>query len=296
MEILLDFDNGADATRSLKKVAQMMLRAGQPVISTDFDAKVKRTSGISYREALLTVASGQTVTLLVKQTGDIYQVKINGKVTPIKNQDDSQKAIVEIANHLDANQAKFQAQMAKTKVDLKETGAKSVAPKMEEKLTAQLAELDTKIADARKKLETGVFDSAYYDKDDKVGESITGDGDSDLDDDDKKKKKKDNEDTYVDPEEDEALDAVGGYEVLHNTFTSAINTALKEAEKKGYDVDEDDVWQQISTGTGKPKAGQTFKANIGLTKGGKPQKKALQIQVYNRESDSKPYELNVYIL
>jgi hypothetical protein len=205
MDILLDFDNGADATRSLKKVSQMMLRAGQPVVSTDFDAKVKRTSGISYREALLTVASGQTVTLRVKQTGDIYQVLVNGKVTPIKNQEDSAKAIVEIANHLDANQAKFQAQLAKKKVDLKEAGVKSVVPKMEEKLTAELQELDTKIADARKKLETGVYDSAYYDKDAEVKPSVTGDGESDDDetDEDRKKKKKEKDDDYVDPEKED---------------------------------------------------------------------------------------------
>jgi hypothetical protein len=224
MDIILDFDNQADATRSLKKVSQMMLRAGQPVVSTDFDAKVKRTSGISYREALLTVASGQTVTLRVKQTGDIYQVLVNGKVTPIKNQDDSAKAIVEIANHLDANQAKFQAQQAKVKVDLKEAGAKSVAPKMEEKLTAELQELDTKIADARKKLETGVFDgaigagsgdvvaqepvtdSAYYDKDDEIEPSVTGDGESDNDEADEDRKKKKKDDDYVDPEEEDEDD------------------------------------------------------------------------------------------
>ena len=35
-----------------------------------------------------TFADGQTVTLAVKETGDVFEVKINGKVQPLRNQDD----------------------------------------------------------------------------------------------------------------------------------------------------------------------------------------------------------------
>ncbi|MBM1204778.1 MULTISPECIES: hypothetical protein [Pseudomonas] len=38
-DVLFDFDNPGDAARSLKRVAQAMQRAGQPVVSHDFDAK-----------------------------------------------------------------------------------------------------------------------------------------------------------------------------------------------------------------------------------------------------------------
>lgn len=144
-DVLFDFDNPSDATRSLKRVAQAMQRAGQPVVSHDFDPKLRRTGGIGFRQALLTLASGQTVTLMVKQTGDVYRVLLNGAVLPIKNQDGI-KAIGEIAAAAERNQAKFQAAQARQKVALPK-GIRTAAPKMAEALAQRNTELDAQIAE-----------------------------------------------------------------------------------------------------------------------------------------------------
>lgn len=80
-----------------------------------------------------------------------------------------------------------------------------------------------------------------------------------------------------------------------NTFSGAVLIAREYAESKGYTINEDDWWDEINMGPGKPDDGKTTKATIGLSKDGKPQRKALQIQVYNRGSEKKPYELNYYI-
>lgn len=144
-DVLFDFDNQGDATRSLKRVAQAMLRAGQPVVSHDFDPKLRRTSGVGYRQALLTLASGQTVTLMVKQTGDVYRVLLNGAVLPIKNQDGI-KAIGEIAAAAERNQKKFQAAQARIKAQLPK-GIRTAAPKMAEALAQRNTELDTLISE-----------------------------------------------------------------------------------------------------------------------------------------------------
>ena len=85
------------------------------------------------------------------------------------------------------------------------------------------------------------------------------------------------------------------YVVYHNTYSSAVQAAEKYAEGKGYTVDTDDWSTQIAFGPKKPSAGKTNRAQIGLIKNGKVQRKALQIQVYNRGSASNPYELNCYI-
>ena len=53
--------------------------------------------------------------------------------------------------------------------------------------------------------------------------------------------------------------------------------------------------QQGVKTAGKPKAGATTKHSLALEKDGKPSKKKLHIQVYNRETKSNPYELNHYI-
>ena len=141
-----DFSDPGSANKSLKKISQLMQRAGQPVVSQSFDNKLKRTSGVSYREALLTLASGQTVTLRVTQTGDIFQVLLNNSVMPIHKQTDPNKAVAEIAKLADANQAAFQKTQARLKVDLPK-GIKTAAPRMEVALQARVTELDTQIAE-----------------------------------------------------------------------------------------------------------------------------------------------------
>lgn len=82
------------------------------------------------------------------------------------------------------------------------------------------------------------------------------------------------------------------YQVYHNTYSSAVNAALEYAKLRGYDVVEDDVWDQISIGPKKPADGKTNKATISLVKDGKAQRKALHIQIYGMGNR---YELNAYI-
>lgn len=147
------FDFNSIATgKPVKAIQQAFARAGVPVISIDADGKAKRTAGVSYKTMTLAFADSQTVELAIKQSGDVYRVSLNGSVVPLKNPDDHAKAVGEIAKMLDAGRAKFQAKMARTKVDLPK-GIKTAAPKMEQQLAAQIQELDTKIAERRATLE-----------------------------------------------------------------------------------------------------------------------------------------------
>jgi len=112
--------------------------------------------------------------------------------------------------------------------------------------------------------------------------------------------------TYQDNAENRKLGRVGqkytqeakdADNVYHNTYSSAVQYAREQAEKK-YEVDEDDWWKQVSTGQGKPSGGKTISHSIGLTdkKTGKTSKKNLQIQVYNMgHQRGKTFELNWYI-
>lgn len=82
------------------------------------------------------------------------------------------------------------------------------------------------------------------------------------------------------------------YQIYHNTYSSAVNAALEYAKLRGYDVVEDDVWNEISIGPKKPSDGKTNRATIGLLKNGKPQRKALHIQIYGMGNK---FELNAYV-
>ena len=97
---------------------------------------------------------------------------------------------------------------------------------------------------------------------------------------------------YTSNKRNESVIKEAAYQVYHKTYTSAIQTALEYAKKAGYDFDEEETSTKIGLGPKKPSEGKTNRFIISLTKGGKPQRKALAIQVYGMRS---AYELNVYI-
>jgi hypothetical protein len=85
------------------------------------------------------------------------------------------------------------------------------------------------------------------------------------------------------------------YEIYHSSFSAAVQEAESFAEQSGYTLDDEEMAEKIGFGPSKPKNGKTNKYTITLYKKEKEQKKALQIQVYNRGTDDKEFELNVYI-
>ena len=81
-----------------------------------------------------------------------------------------------------------------------------------------------------------------------------------------------------------------------DTFSSAVQYARQQSEDKGYVIDENDWWIEVTTGPGRPKEGQTTRMTVGLNKDDKPQKKALHMQVYNMGNEYRnKFELNYYI-
>ena len=84
-------------------------------------------------------------------------------------------------------------------------------------------------------------------------------------------------------------------DLYFNTYSAAVQHAKAQAEKKGFEVVEDDWFNQVTTGKGKPGRGKTTRHTLKLTKNGKPVRKSLSIQVYNRDTDKNTYELNFYV-
>jgi len=91
----------------------------------------------------------------------------------------------------------------------------------------------------------------------------------------------------------EARKSGANYEVYHKDFSTAVQYAKKEVEKKGYEIDDDEWFRKVASGPRKPSKGKTNSYNIELTKGGKTVKQRLQMQVYGM--DSGKYELNYYV-
>jgi len=93
----------------------------------------------------------------------------------------------------------------------------------------------------------------------------------------------------------EKIEKNADYELYYNSYSLAIQAAEAYANKKGYTLDAEEMADKIGMGPAKPKGGKTNKFTLTLYKGSKEQKEAFHIQVYNRETSSKEYELNCYI-
>ena len=93
--------------------------------------------------------------------------------------------------------------------------------------------------------------------------------------------------------DEESINEKSDYEVYHKDCSTAVQAAIKQAEKRGFEVDMDDWHDKVATGPKKPSSGKTNSFSINLMKDGKPSKKKLQMQVYNM--DNQKYELNMYI-
>ena len=150
--VVLKFDElkANDATAP-KSILQIIRRAGASVASSWVDGKVRRDNAISFKEIHLVFADNQEAVLRVKQSGDIYQVKLNGRAMPIQNQDDHKLAIIEIIDAVDANSNKFQLKLAKSKVKLP-VGIQSTVTRKQDALKARITELDVAIAEAQAEL------------------------------------------------------------------------------------------------------------------------------------------------
>jgi hypothetical protein len=82
------------------------------------------------------------------------------------------------------------------------------------------------------------------------------------------------------------------FQVYHNSFSSAVQTAQQYVEARGYTLDEQEWFNRISTGPRKPQEGETNSYTLTLYKDGKEQRKSFHIQIYGMRDR---YELNAYI-
>lgn len=113
-----NFENPSEKDKAVKTVIQRFRLAGASVVTSEVDKTMSRRAGVTFRNLNLTFADGQTVTMAFKATGDVFEVRVNGKVTPLKDQDDYHAAISEIAGRMDSGRDAFQRALARVKVPL----------------------------------------------------------------------------------------------------------------------------------------------------------------------------------
>ena len=127
--------------------------------------------------------------------------------------------------------------------------------------------------------------------DDRKDKDLDNDGDTDSSDEYLHKRRKAISKALA-KEETDLEEAKDDYTINHKTFSSAVQHALENVKKRGYEVDEDEWSRKVAMGPRKPGKGKTNRYTIDLMKGGKETRRKLQMQVYYDEGR---YELNMYI-
>jgi hypothetical protein len=156
--LLFDVKNLSTEAESMKRLIDMFSMLGETLVNHDVEKTLKRSAGITYKNVDLTFADSQTVTFSIKNTGDIWQVKVNNKLTPLRNQDahKPEAVVQEIAQKIKAGRTAYQkAQAAKTKADevvqsVKQAGLKNTQKMRVAALQEQVVALQDAIVETQK--------------------------------------------------------------------------------------------------------------------------------------------------
>lgn len=146
--LVFTFDDLSSKDKAAKEAVKQFKKAGAAVAQVDVGGNAKKTSGFAYRELFLTFTDSQIITMRIKESGDIYQVLLNKKIVPIRNQDDHTKAIKEMADMMARGRAAFQKRQAIKKVVMP-SSIKTAAPKLEVALAERVQVLRSKVEQAR---------------------------------------------------------------------------------------------------------------------------------------------------
>lgn len=84
------------------------------------------------------------------------------------------------------------------------------------------------------------------------------------------------------------------YKIYHKSFTDALDEVLAFVKKNGYEVKDDDIFNEVSTKypRARPSEGKTNSFKLQLYKDDKPSRRYVNFQVYGLSTQ---YELNIYI-
>lgn len=167
---LFNFDELAtNKDKATKGLIKEFKKNGVNIIKESVSvSKIKRSSGVSFKELSLTTADSRQIQFAIKSTGDIFKVKVGVvmgaksqlREMPIKNQDNHEQAIKEIADKLERERKPFQKKLAKLQKaeldpkvkDKMKTAAKTLLTRLQEEnkqLDEDIAQADKRIAELK---------------------------------------------------------------------------------------------------------------------------------------------------
>jgi chromosome segregation ATPase len=142
-QVALDFEK---ITKSgLMPLTKKFARWKVEVADIEATNKPKRESGMQIKSAMLKISTGQKLEIKVKNTGTIFQIKLNGKVLPIKHVDNMDKAVIEIVDYIQENEKSYlksqERRVAKLAAGEKKPSVRTTRAEQIDNYTAKVAEL-----------------------------------------------------------------------------------------------------------------------------------------------------------
>ncbi|MFH1984768.1 MAG: hypothetical protein ABIL58_23250 [Pseudomonadota bacterium] len=145
--------------RGLKPIIdEIEKKHGMKVATVKAPNMPRREDGFSIKTAMINMESGQKLEIKIKANGSIYQVRLNGKVVPVKNSEDVEdprnlaKAIEEMAGYLRRNASAYEKQKARRAKRVTGDTGPAVSTTVAKQLEAKKADLES-LQEAAKELD-----------------------------------------------------------------------------------------------------------------------------------------------
>lgn len=142
-QVVLNFDKMTES--GLMPIAKKFARWKFEVSKIESTNKPKRESGQQIKSAMFIFKSGQKLEVKVNTSGTVFQIKLNGKVLPIKHVDDMDKAIIEIVDYVQGAEKQYlkaqERRAAKLAAGEKKPAVKTTRMEQVDNFTAQVEEL-----------------------------------------------------------------------------------------------------------------------------------------------------------
>ena len=155
MNLLFKYQSPKPSDPAIKAISKALGQACAPVAAATFDSATQRRAGVEYRTVCLVMQDGQRVELLVKPTGDAFEVRINGSRIPVFNAHDSDAAAKEIGARLVAGRARFvKKQLADTAGVVVPPASRTARTNLIVSLTSRRDELKDLVSQKEARLES----------------------------------------------------------------------------------------------------------------------------------------------
>lgn len=145
--------------KNMEPIAKAFGQNKLAVVNVKATNMAKRENGVAIKEAQFEFKSGQKLVIKIKADGGVFQVKLNGKVLPIKEVFDVDAAFKEIVRMVKQNEAAYLAQKEKQQEQAAKRLARTAVVRASSSAQAKLEAAHAKLSETNGMISTTQTDA-----------------------------------------------------------------------------------------------------------------------------------------